>query len=200
MGILSRKHGGRARLLLVLSLAGLFWSGAGCVVTPPVSTKQILRQQALLDFTGLLPARAVETLNVRWAVPRDWEALPSKTGLMFTHQQYRSPSGVTGVGVAYVRLPFPIPSNTIAWIAQREYLKKHSDQKEARLIGRWSDAAGREWFEGENNKYHGTGYVMTRGNEAWIVYSGWRVTFPPNPEEISISRRSVQTIVPMPRG
>ena len=200
MGILSRNHGGRARLTLVLALAGLAWCGAGCVVAPPVSTKLILRQQALLDFTGLLPARMLETLNVKWAVPRDWEALPPKTGLMFTHQQYRSPSGVTGVGVAYVRLPFAVPSNAIAWIAQREYLKKHDDQKEARLIGRWGDDAGREWFEGENNKYHGTGYVMTRGNEAWIVYSGWRVMFPPNAEEISISRRSVQTIVPLPKS
>ena len=200
MGILSRNHGGRARLALVLALAGLAWSGAGCVVAPPVSTRHILRQQALLDFTGLLPAQTLETLNVKWSVPRDWEALPPKAGLMFTHQQYRSPSGVTGVGVAYVRLPFPVPSNTIAWIAQREYLKKHNDQKEARLIARWSDEAGRAWFEGENNKYHGTGYVMTRDNEAWIVYSGWRVMFPPNAEEISISRRSVQTIVPLPKG
>ena len=197
MGILSRNHGGRARLVLVVGLASLIWSGAGCVVTPPVSTKQILRQQALLDFTGLLPTQALETLNVKWAVPRDWEALPPKGGLMFTHQQYRSPSGVTGVGVAYVRLPFPIPSNTIAWIAQREYLKKHNDQKEAQLLGRWTDSAGREWFEGVNNKYHGTGYVMTRGNEAWIVYSGWRVMFPPNAEEISVSKRSLQTIVPV---
>ena len=41
---------------------------------------------------------------------------------------------------------------------------------------------------------------MTRGNEAWIVYSGWRVMFPPNAEEISISRRSVQTIVPLPKN
>src|SRR4026208_2162433 len=158
MGILSRNNGGRARLTLVLALAVLACSGAGCVVAPPVSTKLILRQQALLDFTGLLPARMLETLNVKWAVPRDWEALPPKTGLMFTHQQYRSPSGVTGVGVAYGRLPFAVPSNTIAWIAQREYLKKYDDQKEAKLIAHWSDAAGREWFEGENNKYHGTGY------------------------------------------
>ena len=199
MGISFEKRGGGAGLVLLLSLVVVGWSGAGCVVAPPVSTRLILRQQALLDFTGLLPARPVEPLNVKWAVPRDWEQLPARSGLMFTHQQYRSPSGVTGVGVAYVRLPFPVPSNTIAWIAQREYLKKHDDQKEAKLLGRWSDDAGREWFEGENNKYHGTGYVMTRGNEAWIVYSGWRVMFPPNPEEISISKRSVRTIVPLPK-
>ena len=201
MGIsFGKRGGGLARLVLLLSLVTLGWSGAGCAVAPPVSTKQILRQQALLDFTGLLPARPVEQLNVKWAVPRDWEQLPPKSGLMFTHQQYRSPSGVTGVGVAYVRLPLPVSSGMIAWFAQREYLKKHNDQKEARLIGRRSDAAGREWFKGENNKYHGTGYVMTRGNEAWIVYSGWRVMFPPNAEEISISQRSVRTIVPLPKG
>jgi hypothetical protein len=197
MGISCRQRGGRTGVFLLFTVLMSAWGGGGCVVAPPVSTRQILRQQQLLDFTGLLPAQTVEDLKVKWSAPRGWEALPAKSGLMFTHQQYRSPSGVTGVGVAYVRLPFPVSSNMIAWIAQREYLKKHDDQKEAKLLGRWSDSAGREWFEGVNNKYHGTGYVMTRGNEAWIVYSGWRVMFPPNAEEISVSRRSVQTIVPV---
>jgi hypothetical protein len=184
-------------LALLVTVLISTWAGAGCVVAPPVSTRQILRQQQLLDFTGLLPAQTLEDLNVKWSAPRGWEALPPRTGMMFTHQQYRSPSGVTGVGVAYVRLPFPISSNMIAWVAQREYLKKHKEQNEARLLGRWTDRAGREWFEGVNDKYHGTGYVMTRGNEAWIVYSGWRVMFPPNAEEISVSKRSLQTIVPV---
>lgn len=197
MGISCRHRAGRSGALVLFVMLVATWAGAGCVVAPPVSTKLILRQQRLLDFTGLLPAQTIKDLNVKWSAPRGWEALPPKTGMMFTHQQYRSPSGVTGVGVAYVRLPFPVSSNMIAWFAQREYLKKHNDQKEAQLLGRWTDSAGREWFEGVNNKYHGTGYVMTRGNEAWIVYSGWRVMFPPNAEEISVSKRSLQTIVPV---
>ena len=198
MGVVRRNQVSRAVPIFALTmlLIGAL-GGGGCTIAPPVSTKTIIRQQALLDFTGLAQPQTLDNLNVRWAVPRDWEQLPTRKGALFTHQQFRSPSGVTGVGVAYVRLPIPLPASTIAWIAQREYLKKAQDQKEGKLLGRWTDAAGREWFEGENNKYHGTGYVMTRGKEAWIVYSGWRVMFPPNAEEISVSKRSVQTIVPV---
>ena len=84
MGNSFSKRGLSARMpLLLLSLAALALPGSGCVVAPPVSTKQILRQQALLDFTGLLPAQMLEKLNVKWAVPRDWEPLPPRTGLMF---------------------------------------------------------------------------------------------------------------------
>src|SRR5687768_5161787 len=132
MGIAHRQRGGGTGVVVLFAMLVSTWAGAGCVVAPPVSTKQILRQQRLLDFTGLLPAQTIKDLNVKWSAPRGWEALPPKSGMMFTHQQYRSPSGVTGVGVAYVRLPFPVSSNMIAWFAQREYLKKHNDQKEDR--------------------------------------------------------------------
>jgi hypothetical protein len=185
----------------VVSLAALLvgWFSAGCTITPPISTAKIIRQQALIDFTGLLPAQQLEKLKVSWATPREWEALPPKRGPMFVHQQYRSPSGTTGVGVAYVHLPFPVPTGAIAWLAQREYLRRYTDNKEGKVLARWTDDAGREWFEAENNKYHGTGYVMSKGCEAWIVYSGYRVTSPPNAEEISVSRRSATTIVPLLR-
>ncbi len=103
-------------------------------------------------------------------------------------------------GVAYVRLPIPVPTGIIAWLAQREYLKRYTDNREGQVLGRWTDDAGREWFEAENNKYHGTGYVMCRGQEAWIVYSGYRVHEQLHAEEISVSRRSAQTIVPIPKN
>lgn len=191
MGVVSRINVARIAIGFVL-----LWTGAGCQFTPPISTGQILRQQALLDFTGLLPSQSMENLKVSWAVPRDWEALAPKRGPMFVHQQYRSPTGVTGVGVAYVRLPIPLPNGVIAWLAQREYLRRYTDNHQGRVLGQWTDDAGRDWFEAENNKYHGIGYVMCRGQEAWIVYSGYRVTSPPNAEEISVSRRSAQTIIP----
>jgi hypothetical protein len=185
---------GRAICAGAMFAAVLF--AGGCGATAPVSTHQILRQQALLDFTGLLPNHDNEILKVSWAVPRDWDALALKRGPMFVHQQYRSPSGVAGVGVAYVRLPFPLPTGVVAWLAQREYLRRYADNREGRVIESWTDDAGREWFEAENNKYHGTGYIMCRGHEAWIVYSGYRVNQTPNAEEISVSRRSARTIIP----
>jgi hypothetical protein len=194
MGMSSRMRVGGVSFFL---LGLLLWAGSGCSFTPAISTGQILRQQGLLDFTGLLPQQQIENLKVWWAVPRDWEPLPPKRGPMFIHQQYRSPTGVTGVGVAYVRLPLPVPTGVVAWLAQREYLRRYNDNKEGQVLARWTDDAGREWFEAENNRYHGVGYIMCKGQEAWIVYSGYRVTRPANAEEIAVSRRSARTIIPI---
>jgi hypothetical protein len=174
----------------------VLWMGTGCAVAPPVSTSVIMRQQALLDFTGLLPQQQIDALRVTWAVPRDWELLPPRRGPLYIHQQYRSPSGVTGVGVAFIRMPIPLPAGTLAWLARREYAKRFGDQTEGAVLDHWTDSAGREWFEVKNDRYRGTGYVMVRGREAWIVYSGYRLMHSPNAEEISVSRRSAQTIVP----
>lgn len=194
MGAPSRIRFDRLAILCCGLILMLFASG--CAVAPPVSTHQILRQQALLDFTGLLPQQSIDTLKVTWAVPRDWEPMPTRRGPMFVHQQFRSPSGTAGVGVVFIRMPIPLPTSAIAWMARREYVKRYADQNDGAVLANWTDTAGREWFEAENNRYHGTGYVMVRGAEAWIVYSGYQSARAINAEEISISRRSAQTIVP----
>ena len=115
--------------------------------------------------------------------------------MLYTHEQWRSPSSLTGVGVAYVRLPLPLSSKAIAWFAKQEYGKKAAD---GRIIAEWTDELGRSWFEAENKKYHVRGYVTTRGLEAWIVYSGYRLTDPPEPAEISLATRSAETFIPIP--
>ena len=188
-------RGGLGKHTLTLTtLFGLALSG--CQVLPQVASKRLIRSQAMLDLTGLLPRQEIEALCVSWAIPRGWSAGPLRHGGVYTHQQYRSESGLTGVGVAYIRLPIPLPASTIAWFAKNEYLKTSKDQHSGKLIGRWSDPDGREWFEVENNKYHVRGYVVSRGTEAWIVYSGYRVAHTPDPIEISVSQRSAQTILP----
>jgi hypothetical protein len=96
-----------------------------------------------------------------------------------------------------VTLPIPLPAQAIVWFAKNEYLKRAKDQHDGKLIGQWTDSLGREWFEAENSKYHVRGYAMTQGSQAWIVYSGWRVTSEPQPTEITLARRSLESVVPV---
>ena len=184
----------RRGLVLFMVLAGA-WLG-GCQVTPPVPTRTFIVRQSLLDLTGLVPPAPVEDVAVSWAHPRGWEQLVPKKTALYAHQQWRSPSGATGVGVVRIRMPLALSANTIIWFARNEYVKSSRDQKDGKLIGQWSDDLGRVWFEAENNKYHVLGYAVTRGRDAWIVYSGWRTGLPPEPTEISIARRSAETVVP----
>jgi len=129
------------------------------------------------------------------AMPQKWEALPPKKAALYTDMQWRSPSRMTGVGVAYVRLPIPLSAKTIAWLAEREYSKSASD---GRLLGSWEDALGRPWFEAENTRYHLRGYIVTRGFEAWVIYCGYKREFPPSSSELGIAARSLETIIPTP--
>jgi hypothetical protein len=156
----------------------------------------LLRRQAFLDLTGLLPRKEVEKLAVTWSLPRDWEPGPMKRNPIYTHQQFKSPTGRTGVGVAHLRLPLPLSASAIVWLAKHEYVKRTGDQNDGKLINRWTDAEGREWFEAENNKYHARGFVIARGLDAWIVYSGYRLAQAPDPTEVGISERSAQTVLP----
>ena len=71
------------------------------------------------------------------------EALQAST--IYTHQQWRSPTRITGVGVAYLRLPIPLSPKAILWFAKSEYNKKKTS--EGRDLGQWVDATGRHWFE-----------------------------------------------------
>ena len=57
--------------------------------------------------------------------------------------------------------------------------------------------ADRNWFEVENKKYHVRGYVTTHGLDAWIIYSGYRRSSTPDPLELSVALRSVETIAPI---
>ena len=80
---------------------------------------------------------------------------------------------------------------------QREYTKRADDGK---VLAQWTDSIGRPWFEVENAKFHVRGYVVTSGMDAWIIYAGYRMLETPEPEEIALAGRSLETILPIPRG
>jgi hypothetical protein len=185
---------GLAGCLLLLS--GL----TGCQSAQPVSVQRLIAHQALIDFSGLKPLQTLEELKVAASVPEKWQALPLQKKAMFAHQQWRSPSRTTGVGVAYIHLPLPVTAKTIIWFAKLQYAQQNrKDAKpQGRLLGEWTDSIGREWFEAENEKYHIRGYAVTNGFDAWVVYTGYRVKDPINLAEYAMASRSMDTIIPTP--
>jgi len=40
------------------------------------------------------------------------------------------------------------------------------------------------------------GYAVTNGNDAWIVYYGYKLQYPPNATELSIAGRCADSVVP----
>jgi hypothetical protein len=175
----------------------LFLAGAGCQSAPP---ERMASQRAFIDFTGLGPLREISALKSSGSVPDQWDPLPLQNTPLYAHQQWRSPTLTTGVGIAFIHLPLPVPASAVLWFAQREYSASQSD---GRSLGRWTDTVGREWFAAENKRFYVRGYVVTRGMDAWIVYCGYRRQNAPNPYEFSLAVRSLETIVPggtMPGG
>jgi hypothetical protein len=166
---------------------------AGCQVGPSISNRRALYENSLLDFRGLGVVRELDSVKLIGAVPEGWEPLPLKTTALYTHEQWRNPGGTTGAGVAYIHTLLPLPASAILWLAKSQYTKREND---GRLLGRWSDALGREWFEAENDKFHVRGYAVTRGFDAWIVYCGYKRANPPTPWDMSLATRSAETMAP----
>ena len=183
-----------ARLWIGAGLCLALASISGCTFAPPVQTNRLITQRALIDFTGLKQVQQYANVKVTAAPPVGWDRLALRKHFLYEHEQWRSPSSLTGVGVAYIRTPLPLPADAITWFAKKEYGKKAEDGK---ILAEWTDATGRAWFEAENKKYHVRGYVATRGNEAWIVYCGYRLEKSPDPSEISLAMRSAETFVPI---
>jgi hypothetical protein len=175
-------------------LAGLL---TGCQATAPLAAKQLAAQQSSLDLTGLTAAQIVEALKVRAAPPQKWEAIPMRKTALYTHEQWRSPSRLTGIGVAYVHLPIPLPIGTLLWFAKAEYSKHDSN---GQLLNQWTDSIGRRWFEGENKLYHCKGYILVNGTDAWFVYYGYKLTKPSDPTELNLAARAMDTIIPQTRA
>jgi len=165
----------------------------GCQMAQTVSTARLIQHQAMIDPTGLKETEIIEQVKVHIAAPQKWEQLAARRHSLYTETQWRSPSKMTGLGVAYVRLPLPIPAKTITWLAQKEYAKKADDGK---ILGTWEDALGRPWFEAENSKYHVRGYIVSKGFEAWILYCGYKTEEPPSATELGVAARALETIVP----
>ena len=176
-------------------LTALTAVNTGCQVSQTVSTQRLIRHQVMIDVSGLNPTETVEPVKAHIAAPQKWDKLAVKKTMMFTDAQWRAPSRMTGVGIAYVKLPFPLPAKALIWLAKREYAKKSPDGK---LLAEWTDDLGRPWFEAENSSYHVRGYAVTKGWEAWIVYLGYKTAEPPSAADLGIAGRCLQTIIPTP--
>ena len=170
---------------------------AGCQTGTQVSRHRLIEHQALIDFSGLGGPEVAERVRVQVAVPRTWVVHDVERRPLFTHQQWKSPSARTAVGVIYARLPLPVSSNMILWLATQQYAKRGGDGKE---LARWEDEVGRKWFEVETKKYHARGYVIVNGLDAWIAYSGFRTDVPPEPGEITMGVRCMESFVPIATG
>ena len=165
----------------------------GCQQGATVVHRRLIQHQAMIDFSGLKPAEAVENVNVQAAIPRNWEVRKPHTSAMYTHQQWRSPSTKTAVGTAHLRLPLPITTGMLFWIAKREYSNTANDGK---ILSEWTDDLGRRWFEAENDKYRVRGYAVVQGLQAWVIYFGYKWNLPIEPAELSLAARAADSIVP----
>ena len=183
----------RRPALAALLLAGLLVPLAGCQTTTKVRERRMIETILNMDFTGLKPPEKIEPLRVSISPPKTWETMPLVKTPVYAHQQWRSPSRLTGVGVAYARLPLPLSRGMVLWLARKEYTKRAND---GRVIDQWDDDTGRTWFEGENKKYHVRGYVRVEGFGVWFVYYGHKTGTAPDPAEISLAARCVDTILP----
>ena len=179
-----------------LLLAGL-WLAGGCQVQA-VSTVQLRHHQQIVDLDGLKPIQSVPGVHATCAPPRGWRRLEADETFLYTHQQWRSPARNAGMGVAYIHTPIPLSGKMLVWFAKAEYLKHNNGgASEGRLINEWTDPLGRSWFEAENARYHVKGFAMTRGTDAWIVYSGWRVRDKPSDADIELGARAADSVVPL---
>jgi hypothetical protein len=160
----------------------------------PASKALLTEYRGKVDEVGLALPMAVDPLKVNVAYPSGWQPLPLQKNALYSHQQWRSPTKRTGVGVTYVHMPLPLSTKTLVWFAMNEAGKKTNNGK---IIRQWHDELGREWFEAENDKYHMTGYVMTRGFDAWINYCGYRMTEPMEPMEIQLGNKALDTVMPL---
>jgi hypothetical protein len=168
---------------------------AGCQIQG-VSAVELEMHQAMINRLGLSSLHMIQKLRVTCAPPDQWDQLPLNSNWIYSHQQWRSRDRHVGMGVAYMHTPILFSPQTLIWFAKAQYAS--SDDGSGRLIGQWTDSLGRCWFEAENDTYHIRGYAMTRGHDAWIVYSGYRVQAHPPKTEVLIAARGADTVAPLP--
>lgn len=173
--------------LLALGVVGC-QSGA-----PTVSNRILIAHLPGVDFSGLNPMGSIERVKASCSLPSKWIPLRCQYNPLYTNQQWKSPSGYSGVGIVYAHLPFPLSAKTLLWFAKLEYSKNGEDGK---ALSQWTDELGRPWFEAENDMYHVRGYAVTNGFSAWIVYFGYKTNRPPSAAELNLAARCVDTVVP----
>ena len=183
-------------LFALLLLIGA--SSTGCSTSSTVTVRRLINHQAMIDFSGLKAPERVDAVKINVAPPESWTPLSLKKTALFTDMHWKSPSGTSGVGVAYLKLPIPLSPKTLLWFAKSQYNGKSQDG--GKMLGEWTDDFGRTWFEGANDKYHARGFIIVHGREAWIVYCGYKKIQPPDPAELTLAAKCLDTIVPIPRG
>lgn len=182
------------KVLRVAIVAVVVWPlVVGCQVNPGPSNAQLVEESRKVDEAGLDVPAAVAAMNVHAALPLGWMSLGIQRSALYTHQQWRSPSKRTAVGSTYVRMPLPLSTKALVWVVLGEAGKRTT----GKILRQWTDELGREWFEAENGKYRMTGYVMTRGFDAWINYAGYRLNEEQNSTELELAGRSLATFVPL---
>ena len=184
------------RAVLLICAAWSLSLTAGCQVQS-VPTKRLIQHQAIIDLAGLEDTQVVDVIKAHVAAPQKWEALKPKKTALFVDQQWRSPSKETGLGVAYLRMPIPLPASALVWLAKKEYAKRGEDGE---VLAEWTDQLGRPCFEAQNANYHVRGCVVTKGFEAWIVYCGYKRNpeRSPSAAELGVAARAMETVVPTP--
>jgi hypothetical protein len=151
-----------ARALGLAVLAAVLLAAAGgCQFGPSVQRQQLIQHQALIDFSGLKPSEAVEAVRVQASPPASWVLHGVERHALYNHQQWKSPTARTAVGVIYARMPLPLSADTLLWLGRQQYTKQADDGKE---VSNWTDSVGRRWFEAETKKYHAGG---TRSSTGW---------------------------------
>src|SRR5688500_4306841 len=93
---------------------------SGCQMAAPAPRALFTEYRDKVKESGLALPMAVDPLKVNLASPAGWQALPLQKSALYTHQQWRSPSKRTGVGVTYVRMPIPLSTKTLVWFAMNE--------------------------------------------------------------------------------
>jgi hypothetical protein len=164
-----------------------------------IAGSELFKHQLQANPSGLTAPARFPDIHAVVAPPRDWTQIPASRGLFYVHQQWRSPDRGTGIGVAYVTLPLPISPQLLLFLARSQYAKDHSGST-GHLDTQWTDALGRLWFQGDDDNSHIRGYVLTRGLEAWIVYSGHHIRGPARQADIAMADRTADAVVPFLAG
>jgi len=166
-----------------------------------ISTVELRQHQQMVDLDGLRHLQAFSELQVSCAPPVFWERRGESPNILYTHEQWRSPKKNVGVGVAYIHTLIPLSPQMLVWFAKGQYTQSRENHaRGGRLLGEWTDSMGRVWFEAENARYHVKGYAMTRGSDAWIVYSGYQVANKPSDADIALAVRAADSVAPLPQA
>lgn len=158
-----------------------------------VSTAKLVANQSRVDFNGLESTHLLVDVSAAGACA--WTHRPPESSALYSHEQWRSPTGITGVGIVYLHLPLPVGPSAVLWLAEQHFASIPGGK--GHVLGEWTDLLGRSWFMAQSTRLHVSGYIMTEGYCAWIVYFAYKSDGQFHPAELSLAARSVESFVPL---